>query len=68
MLAIAERRARSKAETFSIVPAGTDGSFRFISQHFVLGYFFTESLRDKSSTSDPNSQVNAYMCSPRMKR
>jgi hypothetical protein len=38
MLAIAEPRARPKARRF-YRPSGTDLSFCFISQHFVLGYF-----------------------------
>jgi hypothetical protein len=38
MLAIAERRARPKAERFDR-PDGTDVYFCIISQHFVLGYF-----------------------------
>jgi hypothetical protein len=38
MLAIAERRAKPKAERF-YRPYGTDRVFCIISQHFVLGYF-----------------------------
>jgi hypothetical protein len=38
MLAIAEPRAKPKAECF-YRPYETDLSFCFISQHFVLGYF-----------------------------
>jgi hypothetical protein len=38
MLAITEPRAKPKAECF-YRPYGTDLSFYFISQHFVLGYF-----------------------------
>ena len=38
MLAIAEPRAKPKAECF-YRPYGTDLSFCFISQRFVLGYF-----------------------------
>ena len=36
--AVAERRARPKAERFDR-PFGTDGSFCIISQHFVLGFY-----------------------------
>ena len=39
MLAIAEPRAKPKAECF-YRPYGTDLSFCFISQHFVLGFYF----------------------------
>ena len=38
MLAIAELRAKPKAECI-YRPYGTDLAFCFISQHFVLGYF-----------------------------
>jgi hypothetical protein len=31
--------ARLEKKIISIVPGGTEVSFRFISQHFVLGYF-----------------------------